>query len=176
MHASNPSAAPTAPISQVIKPNGLAKELKVIKRTGQTTPFDLNKIKTAITKAFLAVEGEYASGSQVLNKLVEQLTQTVMNALLKHTSPANALHIENIQDQVELALMRGGHHQVPTFFTEPSARANESPVKRTAAQRGSKLLPRRAEKRRCPTHKYRRGLIKLVPTYRMLTAPPFTLR
>jgi ribonucleoside-diphosphate reductase alpha chain len=86
--------------------------IKVIRRNGKLTSFDASKISIALTKAFLAVEGGQAAASSRVRDLVSALTQQVVQALTRHLNGGGTLHIEDIQDQVELALMRAGEHKV----------------------------------------------------------------
>ena len=100
----------------------------VIRRNGETTPFDSTKISSALTRAFLDVEGTDAGASSRVRAVVAGLTEAVELALLRHAGPDRALHIEQIQDQVELALMRGGHHAVArsyVLYREEHARARK---------------------------------------------------
>jgi ribonucleoside-diphosphate reductase alpha chain len=91
--------------------------VRVIRRDGSVSPFDASKISVAMTKAFLAVEGDDASVSSRVHHLVADLTGQVESSLLRHTGgDAVTLHIEQIQDQVELALMRGEHHKVARAY------------------------------------------------------------
>ena len=85
---------------------------QVIRRNGKLTPFDPSKISVAMTKAFLAVEGGQAAASRRIRETVEKLTEQVTNALFRHMDGGGTVHIEDIQDQVELALMRAGEHKV----------------------------------------------------------------
>ena len=85
---------------------------RVIRRNGKVTSFDRNKIKIAVTKAFLAVEGGEAAASTRVHDIVDQLTTHVENALTRNKPDGGTFHIEDIQDQVELALMREGHHKI----------------------------------------------------------------
>ena len=91
-------------------------ELKVIRRNGKVTTFDAGKISVAITKAFLAVEGSSAAASRRIHETVEALTEQVVTALLRRLPSGGTLHIEDIQDQVELALMRSGHHKTARAY------------------------------------------------------------
>jgi ribonucleoside-diphosphate reductase alpha chain len=91
-------------------------ELKVIRRNGKVTTFDASKINVAITKAFLAVEGGSAAASRRIHDTVEELTDQVVTALLRRLPSGGTLHIEDVQDQVELALMRGGHHKTARAY------------------------------------------------------------
>ncbi|MEJ2868076.1 ribonucleoside-diphosphate reductase subunit alpha [Actinomycetospora sp. OC33-EN08] len=107
----------------------------VIKRTGQTVPFDPAKISEAIRRAFLDVEGTDAGSSSRVRAVVAELTEAVELALLRHAGPERAVHIEEIQDQVELALMRGGHHRIArsyVLYREEHARARAAAPTPTA--------------------------------------------
>ncbi|MGQ0503224.1 MAG: ribonucleoside-diphosphate reductase subunit alpha [Panacagrimonas sp.] len=90
--------------------------IKVIRRNGKLTSFDASKISIALTKAFLAVEGGQAAASSRVRSLVTSLTQQVEVALTRHLNGGGTLHIEDIQDQVELALMRAGEHKVARSY------------------------------------------------------------
>lgn len=85
---------------------------RVIRRNGKVTSFDRDKIKIAVTKAFLAVEGGEAAASTRVHDTVDQLSAHVEAALTRNKPDGGTFHIEDIQDQVELALMREGHHKV----------------------------------------------------------------
>ena len=87
-------------------------QYKVIRRNGKVTAFDPSKIKVALAKAFLAVEGGMAAASPRVHEVVEDLTGQVVAALIRNRDGGESFHIEDIQDQVELALMRGSHHKV----------------------------------------------------------------
>lgn len=90
--------------------------LKVIRRNGTVTPFDADKIIVAITKAFLAVEGETATGSPRINEKVKNLVQRINERYLRRMPSGGTVHIEDIQDHVELALMRDGEHKVARAY------------------------------------------------------------
>ncbi len=89
---------------------------RVIRRNGELTQFDRNKIKVALGKAFLAVEGGVAKDSSRIHEVVERLTQQVVEALFRRQPAGGTVHIEDIQDQVELALMRAGEHKVARAY------------------------------------------------------------
>lgn len=89
---------------------------QVIRRNGSVTPFDASKITIAVTKAFLAVEGGRAAASRRVHEFVEELTQQIAAALMRRGDTGRTFHIEEIQDQVELALMRGEHHKVARAY------------------------------------------------------------
>ena len=90
--------------------------LQVIRRSGSYSPFDANKISVAITKAFVEVEGSEATASRRIHEAVEGLTQQIVDALTRDMGQSRVLHIEDIQDQVELALMRSGEHKVARAY------------------------------------------------------------
>ncbi|BCX88629.1 ribonucleoside-diphosphate reductase alpha chain [Methylomarinovum tepidoasis] len=94
----------------------IPEELKVIRRNGKLTGFDPNKIRIAITKAFLAVEGGQAAASRRIHDTCAELTEQVVRALMRRLPAGGTVHIEDIQDQVELALMRGGFHKVARAY------------------------------------------------------------
>ena len=80
--------------------------LRVIKRNGKVVAFEDDKIKVAITKAFLATESGNAAASERIHKKVNQLTDNVVEVFQRRMPSGGTLHIEEIQDQVELQLMR----------------------------------------------------------------------
>jgi len=90
--------------------------LQVIRRNGAAVEFNLDKISIAITKAFLAVEGNQSGASQRVRDQVAVLSQLVGNALMRRLPSGGSIHIEDIQDQVELALMRNGNHDVARAY------------------------------------------------------------
>lgn len=87
-------------------------DYKVIRRNGKITNFDASKIKIAITKAFLAVEGNKAAASERIHEKVDDLTDQVVDNLFRRAPLNSTVHIEDIQDQVELSLMRAAEHKV----------------------------------------------------------------
>jgi len=89
---------------------------RVIRRNGKVTPFDTSKIEVAVTKAFLAVEGGNAAASKRVHETVERLSRQVVQALHRRYPTGGTLAIEDIQDQVELALMRAGEHKVARAY------------------------------------------------------------
>ena len=85
---------------------------KVLRRDGTVAPFEVNKISVAITKAFLAAEGDTCATSSRMREIVVKLTELVVDTLTRRQTEGVPIHIEHIQDQVELALMRSGEHEV----------------------------------------------------------------
>ena len=91
-------------------------EYKVIRRNGKVTSFDATKISVALTKAFLDVEGGTAAASTRVHEKVAQLTAQVVRALTRRMPSGGTVHIEDIQDQVELALMRTAEQKVARAY------------------------------------------------------------
>ena len=105
-----------APVSTLPPSFAPATTFQVIRRNGTLSNFDASKISIAITKAFLAVEGTAASDSRRIHEAVESLTAKVVEALTRRADSARTIHIEDIQDQVELALMRSGEHKIARAY------------------------------------------------------------
>ncbi|HSC81907.1 MAG TPA: ribonucleoside-diphosphate reductase subunit alpha [Chitinolyticbacter sp.] len=107
---------------------------KTIRRNGSVVGFEPSKISVAVTKAFIAVQGSHAASSAAVRERVAVLTDSVVNALMRRKPEGGAIHIEDIQDQVELALMRAGEHDVARAYViyrerraaERAAKAEES--------------------------------------------------
>lgn len=91
-------------------------QIQVIKRTGDVAAFDADKISVAIGKAFLAVEGQQSSDSSRIHDRITQLTEMVLNTFTRRLPSGGTIHIEEIQDQVELALMRTGEQKVARAY------------------------------------------------------------
>ncbi|NVJ68625.1 MAG: ribonucleoside-diphosphate reductase subunit alpha [Gammaproteobacteria bacterium] len=91
-------------------------EIRVIRRNGKVTPYDDSKIEVAMTKAFLAVEGGAAAASGRVHETVKKLTQMISEAFKRRLPAGGTIHIEDIQDQVELALMRNGEQKIARAY------------------------------------------------------------
>jgi len=112
---------------------------RVIRRNGKVTAFDKDKIKVAMTKAFLAVEGGNAAASTRIHEVVDKLTDAVVYALTRSRQEGGTFHIEDIQDQVELALMREGEHKAArsyVLYREQRARERSEAMKASGAALG----------------------------------------
>jgi ribonucleoside-diphosphate reductase alpha chain len=116
---------------------------QVIRRNGAVTPFDAAKISVALTKAFLAVEGGAAAASRRIHETVEALSGQVLAALTRRAGEGRTFHIEDIQDQVELALMRSEH---TTRSRAPMCCIARNVRKRARPRR---LCPRHRPSRQC---------------------------
>jgi len=109
-------------------------EYKIIRRNGAVVGFEPAKIAIAMTKAFLAVNGGQGAASARIRELVAGLTDSVVHALVRRRPGGGTFHIEDIQDQVELALMRGGEHEVArAYVLYREARAQERARQQSAA-------------------------------------------
>lgn len=91
-------------------------EYKVIRRNGAVVLFEPGKITIAMTKAFIAVRGGQSAASSSMRDIVAQLTGEVVHALTRRRPEGGTFHIEDIQDQVELALMRSGDHDIARAY------------------------------------------------------------
>lgn len=111
--------------------------IKVIRRNGKVTPYDGSKIGIAMTKAFLAVEGGNAAASSRIHDTVNRLTRQISDTFQRRMPTGGTIHIEDIQDQVELALMRDGQHKVArayVLYREERRRARTAEAQQAAAQ------------------------------------------
>ena len=91
-------------------------QLRVIKRNGAVVAYDESKISVAITKAYLAVEGGNAAASSRIHESVAQLARQITAIFRRRMPSGGTIHIEDIQDQVELALMRTGEHKIARSY------------------------------------------------------------
>ena len=89
---------------------------QIIRRNGAVVPFEPAKIAVAMMKAFLAVHGTQGAASASVRETVDAVTQTVVRALMRSRPGGGTFHIEDVQDQVELGLMRGSHHEVARAY------------------------------------------------------------
>ena len=131
-----------AALTPVQAPNGLpswvsdpASDYRLIRRNGEVTPFDATKIVAALTKAFLAVEGTSQGASRRIHDVVADLTAQIVTSVTRRADARRTFHIEDVQDQVELALMRGEHHKVArAYVLYREERARERTRKSEAAE------------------------------------------
>jgi ribonucleoside-diphosphate reductase alpha chain len=91
-------------------------QLRVIKRNGSVVSYSESKISVAITKAYLAVEGGNAAASSRIHESVKQLGGQITEIFRRRMPSGGTIHIEDIQDQVELALMRTGEHKIARSY------------------------------------------------------------
>ncbi len=103
-------------ISDTQNQDSLYSQYKIIRRNGSVVSFEPIKISVALTKAFIAVDGGQGAASVRVREVVAKLTSDVVNALMRRQPNGGTFHIEDIQDQVELALMRSGEHDVARAY------------------------------------------------------------
>ncbi|QBE64445.1 ribonucleoside-diphosphate reductase subunit alpha [Pseudoduganella lutea] len=108
-------------------------DYRIIRRNGAVVAFEPSKINVAMTKAFLAVQGGPGAASARIRDLAEQLTNNVVNALVRRQPSGGTFHIEDVQDQVELALMRSGEHDVAKAYVLYRAKQMEERRAKKAA-------------------------------------------
>ncbi len=128
-------------------------QLRVIKRNGTVVPYTDDKIAVAMTKAFLAVEGGTAAASPRIRELVRTLTDQVTSTFERRFPSGGTLHIEDVQDQVELVLMRSGEHKVArdyVLYRDSRARARAERAKAAAPTVTTPISVTRADGSRVP--------------------------
>jgi ribonucleoside-diphosphate reductase alpha chain len=115
--AASSSSLPTSTLPEVSAgAQSPFSQYKVIRRNGAVVGFEPSKISIALTKAYLAVNGGQGAASARIRELVSALTELVVGALVRRQSGGGTFHIEDVQDQVELALMRSGEHEVARAY------------------------------------------------------------
>ena len=119
--ALNTSTPQTTSIMSSAAPGKLSapvalSQYQIIRRNGAVVPFEPNKIAVAMMKAFLAVHGTQGAASASVRETVEELTQGVIRALVRSRPGGGTFHIEDVQDQVELGLMRSSHHEIARAY------------------------------------------------------------
>ncbi|WP_028388401.1 ribonucleoside-diphosphate reductase subunit alpha [Legionella fairfieldensis] len=110
--------------------------LKTIKRNGKVVRYDESKIKVAITKAFIAVEGGNAAASNRIHQQINEITHQITQAFKRRLPSGGTIHIEDIQDQVELALMRSGEYKIArayVLYREEHRKARQADLKQQAS-------------------------------------------
>src|SRR5476649_1536550 len=130
-----------------VAPNGVASgptavvgtlgDYRIIRRNGAVVAFEPSKIAIAMTKAYLAVNGDQGEKSARVRDMVEQLTAGVVAALVRRQPSGGTFHIEDVQDQVELSLMRSGEHDVARAYVLYRAKHMEERRLQKEAQGGS---------------------------------------
>src|SRR4026209_1274992 len=112
-------------------------EYKIIRRNDAVVGFEPSKISIALTKAFIAVNGGQGAASARVREMVSKLTEMVVGALMRRQPSGGTFHIEDIQDQVELALMRSGEHEVArSYVLYREQRAKERAAEKAAKAGG----------------------------------------
>ena len=135
-----PPMMPPAEASASMAVDTRYADYKIIRRNGAVVGFAPGKIAIAVTKAFIAVQGGQAAASARIRELVEAITTQVVNALIRRQPNGGTFHIEDVQDQVELALMRSGEHEVARAYVL----YREQRAQERAAQKAAGAVPEAA--------------------------------
>ena len=137
------SRPPAARDFQGVGPSGGEglESYKVIRRNGAVVGFEPGKISVAMTKAFLAVEGGQGAASARVRELVSGLTEAVVQALVRRQPTGGTFHIEDIQDQVELGLMRSGQHDVARAYVLYREKRTQARALEIAERRAQSAVP-----------------------------------
>ena len=126
VHANSPMGNPSVAHDRAAQENPtMLAHYQIIRRNGAVVPFEPAKIAVAMMKAFLAVHGTQGAASASVREMVEALTQGVVRALMRSRPGGGTFHIEDVQDQVELGLMRGGHHEIARAYVLYRERRNQ---------------------------------------------------
>ena len=120
--------------------NSPYEQYKLIRRNGAVVAFEPSKIMVALTKAFIAVNGGQGAASARVREIVAQLTENVVNALVRRQPHGGTFHIEDVQDQVELALMRSGEHDVARAYVLYREERARERAKHAASDSSAPLL------------------------------------
>ena len=124
-----PGAMPTAALA-----TSAYQGYQIIRRNGAVVVFAPNKVAVALMKAFLAVHGTQGAASASVRETVDGLTEAVVRALLRSRPGGGTFHIEDVQDQVELGLMRGGHHEVARAYVLYRERRSQERAKQSKSR------------------------------------------
>ncbi len=107
---------------------------QIIRRNGAVVSFEPSKIAVALMKAFLAVHGTQGAASASVRETVDSLTEAVVRGLVRSRPGGGTFHIEDVQDQVELGLMRGGHHEIARAYVLYRERRTQERAKQAETQ------------------------------------------
>ena len=125
---------PTSPSDATNEPRQSAYAgYQIIRRNGAVVSFEPSKIAVALMKAFLAVHGTQGAASASVRETVDGLTENVVRALMRSRPGGGTFHIEDVQDQVELGLMRGGHHEIARAYVLYRERRSQERAQQKAA-------------------------------------------
>ncbi|MFC3853749.1 ribonucleoside-diphosphate reductase subunit alpha [Salinispirillum marinum] len=149
--------APTA------EPTSAYSRYSIIKRQNDRVPFDPDKIRIAVSKAFIATEGEHGLSSNRVREQIQRIVDDVVMVIERRLPSGGAVHIEDIQDQVELSLMRLGEHTVArayVLYREKHAQSRDHAGGRLDANAGTPLLVTRNGQQQPLDLSWFRGLIR----------------
>ncbi|MCH7344312.1 ribonucleoside-diphosphate reductase subunit alpha [Pelomonas sp. CA6] len=142
IHATTPTGS-SAAAATFREPGSAAQAqfqgYQIIRRNGAVVAFEPSKIAVALMKAFLAVHGTSGAASASVRETVDALTEAVVRALLRSRPSGGTFHIEDVQDHVELGLMRGGHHEVARAYVLYRERRAQERLRQGEAQQAALL-------------------------------------
>ena len=135
----HPAVVSNAPATALDSPSRYTQtnslnNYQIIRRNGAVVSFEPSKIAVAMMKAFLAVHGTQGAASVSVRETVDSLTQAVMRAMMRSRPGGGTFHIEDVQDQVELGLMRGGHHEVARAYVLYREKRTQERARQTQTQ------------------------------------------
>ncbi|WP_137917183.1 ribonucleoside-diphosphate reductase subunit alpha [Hydrogenophaga sp. 2FB] len=120
LSATQAPASPSQSVAPILARDagagGVSTSYMIIRRNGSVVPFEPGKIAVAMMKAFLAVHGSSSAASASVRQTVDALTESVTKALMRSRPAGGTFHIEDVQDQVELGMMRAGHQEVARSY------------------------------------------------------------
>ncbi len=137
----HPNAMPSPTTDRAGNPASSLSQYQIIRRNGAVVPFTPDKIAIAMMKAFLAVHGTQGAASASVREVVDELTRGVVRALMRSRPGGGTFHIEDVQDQVELGLMRSGHHEVARAYVLYRERRAQERAKQSAQATASAATP-----------------------------------
>jgi ribonucleoside-diphosphate reductase alpha chain len=138
-HLGARSAAAGSDLVSHMAVNTNLAQYQIIRRNGAVVPFEPGKITVAMMKAFLAVHGTQGAASASVRETVEGLTQSVVKALVRSRPSGGTFHIEDVQDQAELGLMRGGYQEVARAYVLYRERRTQERAKQPVAAAATTL-------------------------------------
>ena len=139
--SSQPFVTASVPESTPAQQASLLAPYKIIRRNGAVVAFEPGKISIAMTKAFLAVTGGQGAASARIREVVSQLTDGVVSALIRRQPGGGTFHIEDIQDQVELALMRSGEHDTARAYVLYREKRAQARAQEAAQRKATSVQP-----------------------------------
>ncbi|MFW0028715.1 MAG: ribonucleoside-diphosphate reductase subunit alpha [Coxiella endosymbiont of Dermacentor nuttalli] len=87
-------------------------QLRVIKHDGQIVQYDVSRIITVMKKAFLFAEGKVAQDSSQIQEIIIKITDQITAMFQKRWPSDGTIHVEAIQEKIELVLTCAGLHKV----------------------------------------------------------------
>ncbi|GAB4206080.1 MAG: ribonucleoside-diphosphate reductase subunit alpha [Tibeticola sp.] len=136
-----PHAIPSPVTDRAGATGSSLSQYQIIRRNGAVVPFTPDKIAIAMMKAFLAVHGTQGAASASVREVVDELTRGVVRALMRSRPGGGTFHIEDVQDQVELGLMRSGHHEVARAYVLYRERRAQERAKQSVQAAASAAAP-----------------------------------